>query len=193
MARPSAPPIMNEVLTTPDARPASDCSTSLIAASSTGVKAMPAPKPSRIMLGARRRRTRRRPARAQAAGARPRPARARAERQPDAEAHHELGGEADRERAHDQVRGQEREADLQRGVAEHLLQVQRREEEPREHRGRPEDADDVRDGDVAAPEQASGTSGAATRDSITRKRPSSTAAAPSRPRVCAEPQPASFR
>ena len=42
---------MNEVLTTPEARPASLCSTSLIAASSTGLNAMPAPRPSRIMLG----------------------------------------------------------------------------------------------------------------------------------------------
>ena len=51
MARPSAPPIMNEVLTTPEARPDSLGSTSLIAASSSGLNAMPAPKPSRIMLG----------------------------------------------------------------------------------------------------------------------------------------------
>ena len=42
---------MNEVLTKPDASPASCGSTSFIAASNTGLKAMPAPKPSRIMLG----------------------------------------------------------------------------------------------------------------------------------------------
>ena len=40
-ARPSAPPIMNEVLTTPEASPDSCGSTSPIAASSTGLKAMP--------------------------------------------------------------------------------------------------------------------------------------------------------
>ena len=50
-ARPSAPPIMKAVLTTPEARPDSSGSTSLIAARSTGLNAMPAPKPSRIMLG----------------------------------------------------------------------------------------------------------------------------------------------
>ena len=50
--------------------------------------------------------------------------------------------------------GQEREADLERAVAEHELQVERREEEPREHRRRPEHADDVRGRDVAQPEQA---------------------------------------
>ena len=50
-ARPSAPPIMNAVLTMPDASPDSSGLTSLIAASSTGLKAMPAPNPSRIMLG----------------------------------------------------------------------------------------------------------------------------------------------
>ena len=42
---------MNEVFTTPDASPASLGSTSLIAASSTGLNAVPAPKPRRIMLG----------------------------------------------------------------------------------------------------------------------------------------------
>ena len=50
-ARPSAPPIMKAVLTTPEASPASLGLTSLIAASSTGLKAIPAPRPSRIMLG----------------------------------------------------------------------------------------------------------------------------------------------
>ena len=50
-ASPSAPPIMNDVLTTPEASPASLWSTSLIAASSTGLNAIPAPTPSRIMLG----------------------------------------------------------------------------------------------------------------------------------------------
>src|SRR5204863_478644 len=50
-ASPTAPPIMNDVFTTPDARPASAGSTSPIAARSTGLNAMPAPSPSRIMLG----------------------------------------------------------------------------------------------------------------------------------------------
>ena len=42
---------MNDVLTTPEASPASSGATSLIAASSTGLKAIPAPMPRRIMLG----------------------------------------------------------------------------------------------------------------------------------------------
>ena len=50
-ASPSAPPIMNAVLTMPEASPDSSGATSLIAASRTGLNAMPAPMPSRIMLG----------------------------------------------------------------------------------------------------------------------------------------------
>ena len=42
---------MNAVLTTPDASPDSSGDTSLIAASSIGLKAMPAPNPSRIIAG----------------------------------------------------------------------------------------------------------------------------------------------
>ena len=97
-ASPSAPPIMNAVLTTPEARPASLGSTSLIAASSTGLNAMPAPKPSRIMLG--RTSTTKFPstgARAKSSepgGGQQQP---RRERRLDAEAHHELRGEPDRE------------------------------------------------------------------------------------------------
>ena len=154
-ASPSAPPIMNDVLTTPEARPDSSGPTSLIAASSTGLNAMPAPKPSRIMLGSTS--TTKMPstgARAKSSSPSRREPEPDGERRPDAEAHHELRREPERERAHDQVRGQEREADLQRAVAEHELQVERRQEEPREHRRRPEHADDVRGRDVAEPEQA---------------------------------------
>ena len=50
-ARPSAPPIMKAVLTTPEARPAWLGSTSFMAASSTGLNARPAPRPSSTMLG----------------------------------------------------------------------------------------------------------------------------------------------
>ena len=67
--------------------------------------------------------------------------RRRASGEPDPVAHHELRREADREDAHDHVAGQEGEPDLERAVAEHELEVERREEEPREHRSRPEDAD----------------------------------------------------
>ena len=44
-ARPSAPPIMNAVLTIPEASPASVGATSPIAASSSGLKVMPPPSP----------------------------------------------------------------------------------------------------------------------------------------------------
>ena len=50
--------------------------------------------------------------------------------------------------------GQEGQADLERAVPEHELEVERGEEEPREHRAGPEDADDVRDREVAQPEKA---------------------------------------
>ena len=50
-ASPSAPPIMNAVFATPDASPDSLGSTSLIAASSTGLKARPIPKPRTIISG----------------------------------------------------------------------------------------------------------------------------------------------
>jgi len=72
----------------------------------------------------------------------------------DAVAHHQLGRQPERERAHDQVRGQEREADLERLVVQHELEIERREEEPREHRSGPEHADDVRGGEVPQPEEA---------------------------------------
>ena len=146
---------MNAVLTTPEARPDSLGPTSLIAASSTGLNAMPAPSPSRIMLGSTS--TTKLPstgARAKSTSPTAASAEPGRERRPDAEAHHELRREAEREGAHDQVGRQEGEADLERAVAEHQLQVERGEEEPGEHRRGPEDADDVRGRDVAQPEEA---------------------------------------
>ena len=146
---------MNEVLTTPDARPASAGSTSLMAASRTGLNAIPAPRPSRIMAG--RTSTTKFPstgARAKSRSPSPASSEADRERQPDAEAHDELRRQADRQGAHDQVPGQEREADLERAVPEHQLEIERGEEEPGEHRPGPEDADDVRHGDVAEPEES---------------------------------------
>src|SRR6185436_19460545 len=50
-ARPSAPPIMKAVLTTPEARPDSLGATSLIATSRMGLSAMPQPTPSNTMQG----------------------------------------------------------------------------------------------------------------------------------------------
>ena len=78
----------------------------------------------------------------------------RGQRRPDAETHDHLGGKAERESAHDQVGRQEGEADLQRVVSEHELEVERGDEEPGEHGGGPEDADDIRRCDIALPEQA---------------------------------------
>ena len=80
----------------------------------------------------------------------------------------------------------------ERAVAEHQLQVERRDEEPREHRRRPQHADDIRGRDVAQPEQASGISGACTRASMARKSASSTPRRRAGPSVCAEVQPASL-
>ena len=176
-ASPSAPPIMNAVLTTPEASPDSSGATSLIAASSTGLNAMPAPIPSRIMLGSTS--TRNEPstgARAKSSSPTDASAQPDGERRPEAEAHHELRREPERERAHDQVRRQEREPDLQRAVAEHELQIERRQEEPGEHRRGPEHADDVRDGDVPPPEEAERhRAGGSRRDSSQKKNASSTA------------------
>ncbi len=50
-ARPKAPPIINAVLTIPEARPESFGETSLIALNIKGLKAIPPPMPRRIMLG----------------------------------------------------------------------------------------------------------------------------------------------
>ena len=146
---------MNEVLTIPEARPASLGSTSLIAARSTGLKAMPAPMPSRIMLG--RTSTTKLPstgARANHRSPRPGEPETHSQRQPDPVAHDELRGEPDRERSHDQVPRQEGETNLQRAVPEDKLEIEGGEEEPGEHRARPENPDDVRDGEVAELEEA---------------------------------------
>ena len=87
--------------------------------------------------------------------------------------------------AHDQVARQEGEADLERAVAEHELQVERREEEPGEHRCRPEDADDVRDRDVAQPEEAERHERRRRPATRSRGRPPAAApATPSSPSVC---------
>ena len=86
---------MNAVLTTPDASPDSSGATSLIAASSIGLKAMPAPKPSRIIAGQHvdgEVPVHRRAGEEDEADRRePEPD---GERQPDPEPHHELGREA---------------------------------------------------------------------------------------------------
>ena len=125
-----------------------------MAASSTGLKAMPAPSPSRTMLGKTSiRKVPSTGARAKQQEPDRREAQARRQRRPDPEAHHELGRQPDRESPMIRLAGQEGETDLQRAVAEHELDVERGEEEPREHGRGPEHADDVRGRDVAQPEQ----------------------------------------
>ena len=145
---------MNDVLTMPEAIPASSGATSFIADSSTGLKAMPAPIPSRSMLGSTS--TTKSPstgARANSSsptaavskpaisgGRTPKRITSRAETPTERTPMITLAGRND-------------EPDLERAVAEHELQVQRGEEEPREHRGRPEHADGVGGRGVALTEQ----------------------------------------
>ena len=136
---------MNEVLTTPEARPASCGSTSPIAASRTGLKAIPAPAPSSSIEGSTSA-TKEPPT-----GARENSARlAAASSRPtvsggaDAEPHHQPVGDPQRAERHHHAGRQEGEADLEGVVPEHPLQVERGQEEPGEHRGGPEHADDLR-------------------------------------------------
>ena len=152
-ARPSAPPIMNEVLTIPEASPAS-----------LGARVAHRGEQDRVErhagADAEQEHARQHVGGEAAVQGRPReqehPATRTAARRraaADPEAHDQPRREPDREGAHDQVRRQEGEADLKRAVVQHELQVERREEEPREHRRRPQHADDVRRGQVAQPQQ----------------------------------------
>ena len=82
------------------------------------------------------------------------------------------------------------EAALDRAVAEHLLHVQGDEEEHREQRRAHEQADDVRAGERAQPEDPERARAARReRSSIATKAASSAADSASRPIVCADPQP----
>ena len=67
--------------------------------------------------------------------------------------HHQPVGELQRAEHHHQAGRHERQADLEGAVAQHLLEVERGQEEPGEHRGGPEHADHLRDGHVAQLEQ----------------------------------------
>ena len=152
----------------------------------------PAPMPSRTIDGQhvadvaavdRRLREQRQPggdqhqARAAASPARPKRMISRAEKPS------ESAPISDRDR-------QEREADLERVVAEHPLQVEGAEEEHPEHPGDHQRLDDV----GAARRCASGRSAAASAGAAARargrrsRRAAATATAP-KPSVCAEPQP----
>jgi hypothetical protein len=72
----------------------------------------------------------------------------------DAEPNDELVGETERDSPPDQGRRQVGEADLERAVAEHQLEVEGGEEEGGEHAGGHEDADDVGGSDVTQAEEA---------------------------------------
>ncbi len=182
-ASPSDPPIMKDVFTTPDARPESSGPTSLIAAMSTGLNAMPAPRPTQQHAGQHVGHQR-----AMHGRAREQQETGRREQQTDEqrranpEAHDDLRREPERERGHDEIRRQERKADLQRRIAEHELHVERGQEKPREHRGRPEHADDIATATLRNRNNESGISGARTRDSIMRNATSNATATPSMPR-----------
>src|SRR4029079_1091678 len=135
---------MNEVLTTPEARPASLWSTSDIAAIRTGFIAMPTPIPSTTIVGSTSSQNvpstgaRANSARPIATRVMPTPIgrrgpsritiRADDQSETGPVASHDPCGEPERERAHDQVRRQEREPDLQLVVAEHEAEVLRGEE-----------------------------------------------------------------
>ena len=170
---------MNEVLTTPEARPdslGSDVAhgreqhrVERDAGAEAEQRPCPAARRARNRAVDRRPREQREPGRGQQQADRERP--------PDAEPHDDLRRQAERERGHDQVGGQERESDLHRRVAEHELHVQRGDEEPREHGRGPQHADDVGGRDIAQAEQAAAaSSGARTRASMTRNVTSSSAA-----------------
>ena len=67
--------------------------------------------------------------------------------------HHQPVGHAQRAVRHHQAGGQVGQADLERAVPEHLLEVERGKEEPGEHGACPQHADDLGDRDVAELEQ----------------------------------------
>ena len=155
-ARPIAPPTCTVVLTRPEARPESSGVAPDIASVISAGKARPAPRPIRTVArqhvddeGAVDRRAREQ----QQAGADQRRgwrAACCAGRSAS------LSGPEKRERhdAHHERRGQEREADLERVVAEDALQVERAEEEQAEHADHEQRHHEVGAGDVARAEQA---------------------------------------
>ena len=183
---------MNAVLTTPEARPASLGSTSLIAASSTGLNAMPAPRPSRIMLG--RTSTTKLPSTGARAKSTSPTAASSSPAASGALMPKRMTSLAERPSENApmiRLAGRKARPTCERAVAEHQLEVERREEEPREHGRGPEHADDVRGRDVAQPEEAERHRAAsATRASMREEeRQQRRRAAPSRPSVCADVQP----
>ena len=157
-ARPTAPPIMNDVLTTPEASPASSGSTPPMAASRIGLKAIPAPTPTEIVGRTSITKLPSTGARASSSSATAISVEPADERRLDTETHHEPV-RVERAEAPDDGRGQVREADLERRVAEDPLQVERREEEVREHPRGHEDADAVGGETFRFRKRPSGTSG----------------------------------
>ena len=100
----------------------------------------------------------------------------------------------ERQRADGERDRQEREADLDRVVAEHALQVERAEEEHPEHPGDHQRLDQVRHRDDRASGRCAAASAAcACVASRAMNAPSSATATAPRPSVCSEPQPWSAR
>ena len=180
-ARPSEPPIVREVLTSPDTRPASPGAAPDVASAASGVAARPAPSIIRIpghhdrgQVGAVRA--------SSSTASRSRPTADRACRAPPhcaPRAGHEARGEFraddDRQRGRDQG-----ESGVQRGVAEHVLGVQRH-EEPHARTSRSRSGTSPRSPTHTARtlSSPSGISGAAVRDSTRRKSPTSASPAAS--------------
>src|ERR1051326_8487750 len=141
MASPSAPPIMNDVLTTPEARPDSSGGTSCIAASITGLSAMPQPMPRSSMPGMTcsmndasfgHRAKRPNPA---AESSMPATIGMRMPKRITIFADSQIENAAMM-----RLDGRNRGPVLRGCGAEHLLHVERGEEDPRNHRGAPEPA-----------------------------------------------------
>ena len=101
----------------------------------------------------------------------------------DAEPHDEPGRKAERANRHAEAGWQEGEADQQRAVPEHQLEVESREEEPAEQSRGHRTPTTLAVATLRRRKMPSGMSGARTRPSIKKKITNSTAAALSRPIV----------
>ena len=161
-ARPSAPPIMNEVLTTPDARPDSLGAHVAHRGEQHRIERHAGAEAEQQHAGQhvddeaavdRRAREQREPD-APRAAARPRAARG------CRSASRCFADRPSENAAMIRLAGRNARPDLQRAVAEHELHVERGDEEPREHRRRPQHADDVGGRDVAQAEQRRAASAA---------------------------------
>ena len=154
-ASPSAPPIMNDVLTTPEASPASIRLDVAHRGEQHRVERHAGAEAEQDHAGGRR--STKFPSTGARAKSTSPSGTARARRASGGlmpKRMTSLGREQSENAPHDQVGRQERETDLERAVAEHELEVERREEEPREHRRRPRTPTPFAVDDVPQPEEA---------------------------------------